>query len=51
MVDISGFSIVNFTVAGEIIDTALDNYGPNALGSLNTAPSLLVNGQVVILQG
>ncbi|CAN8105588.1 unnamed protein product [Discula destructiva] len=50
VVSISGFSITKFTVADEVVDARLENYGATALGSLNIAPVLLGNSMVTISQ-
>lgn len=47
VVSISGFSIANFRVAGEVVGAILENYGPNALGALNIAPVLLSSGVTI----
>lgn len=47
-VNIAGFTVTNFTVAGVIVAESLANYGANALGALNIAPVLLANGSVAV---
>lgn len=47
-VSISGFTIANYTVAGQTVAQALDNSGAQALGALNIAPALLAGGKVAV---
>lgn len=47
-VHINGFTVTNFTVAGETVAESFMNYGANSLGALNIAPALLRNGSVEI---
>lgn len=48
VVRIAGFTITNFTVAGETVAETFENYGADALGALNVAPVLLKSGKVAI---
>lgn len=47
-VSISGFTVTNFTVMDEVIAESLLNFGVDALGALNIAPTLLASGKVAI---